>query len=274
MEPPVYDAGMAERVRLWVLAGLLTLTLLLPAAVLSQSPVAVLHTEGLVHGFLVLRTLEGDAIADGEVTQVARGDRVTNYLVFRFKDGSVDEETVVFSQRNRFRVVSDHHLQKGPAFKHPMDVSIEGVTGQITVRYTDVNGKEQVVTDRLKLPPDVANGMILTLLKNIRPNVPQTTVSMVVATPKPRLVKLLISPDGEESFSAGGSSHKATRYVVKVEIGGVAGLLALLGGKQPQDTHVWILGGDAPAFVKLEGPLYLGGPIWRIELTSPAWQDH
>ena len=81
MEPPVYDAGMAERVRLWVLAGLLTLTLLLPAAVLSQSPVAVLHTEGLVHGFLVLRTLEGDAIADGEVTQVARGDRVTNYLV-------------------------------------------------------------------------------------------------------------------------------------------------------------------------------------------------
>ena len=213
----MYDAGMAERVRLWVLAGLLTLTLLLPAAVLSQSPVAVLHTEGLVHGFLVLRTLEGDAIADGEVTQVARGDRVTNYLVFRFKDGSVDEETVVFSQRNRFRVVSDHHLQKGPAFKHPMDVSIEGVTGQITVRYTDVNGKEQVVTDRLKLPPDVANGMILTLLKNIRPNVPQTTVSMVVATPKPRLVKLLISPDGEESFSAGGSSHKATRYVVKVE---------------------------------------------------------
>ena len=156
----------------------------------------------------MLRTLEGDAIADGEVTQVARGDRVTNYLVFRFKDGSVDEETVVFSQRNRFRVVSDHHLQKGPAFKHPMDVSIEGVTGQITVRYTDVNGKEQVVTDRLKLPPDVANGMILTLLKNIRPNVPQTTVSMVVATPKPRLVKLLISPDGEESFSAGAPATK------------------------------------------------------------------
>ena len=60
----------------------------------------------------------------------------------------------------------------------------------------------------------------------------------------------------------------------KVEIGGVAGLLAPLAGKQPQDTHVWILGGDAPAFVKLEGPLYLGGPIWRIELTSPLWQDH
>jgi hypothetical protein len=211
-------------------------------------------------------------LADGDVTQIVRGDRVTSHLVLRFKDGSVNEETVVFSQRHSFRVVSDHLLQKGPAFKRPMEVSINGSTGQMTVRYTDDDGKEKAVTDRLKLPPDVANGMILTLLKNIRPDVPQTTVSMVAATPKPRLVKLVISPEGEESFSVGGSSYKATRYVVK--IGGVAGLLASLVGKQSQDTHVWILGGDAPAFVKLEGPLYLGGPVWRIELTSPLWQDH
>jgi hypothetical protein len=62
--------------------------------------------------------------------------------------------------------------------------------------------------------------------------------------------------------------------IIKVEIGGVAGLVSSLVGKQPQDTHVWILGGDAPAFVKLEGPLYQGGPTWRIEPTSPVWQDH
>ena len=147
-----------------------------------------------------------------------------------------------------------------------MDVSIEGLTGQITVRYTDDDGKEKTESERLKLPPDIANGMTLTLLKNIRPNVPQRTVLMVAATPKPRLVKLLISPEGEDSFSVGGSSHKATRYVIKVEIGGIAGLAAPLVGKQPQDTHVWILGGDAPVFVKLEGPLYQGGPTWRIEL--------
>lgn len=36
-------------------------------------------------------------------------------------------------------------------------------------------------------------------------------------------------------------------------------------------TRVWILEGEAPAFVKSEGPLYLGGPIWRIELTNPVW---
>jgi len=52
---------------------------------------------------------------------------------------------------------------------------------------------------------------------------------------------------------------------------GVAGVVAPIVRKQPPDIHVWILGGEAPAFVKSEGPLYLGGPIWRIELVSPVW---
>jgi hypothetical protein len=33
----------------------------------------------------------------------------------------------------------------------------------------------------------------------------------------------------------------------------VSGRVLPLLGKQPPDTHVWILGGDAPAFVKSEG---------------------
>lgn len=255
------------------LVSVLIYALLVPVSALSQSPMAVLHTEGLVHGFLVLRTLEGNTIADGDVTQVAKGDRVTDHLVFRFKDGSIYEETVVFSQRNRFRVASDHLLQKGPTFKHPMEVWLEVSTGQVTVHYTDDDGKEKTITERLKLPSDVANGMILTLLKNIPPGVTQTTLSMVAATPKPRIVKLVISPEGEESFSIGGSNHKATRYLVKIQIGGVTGLVAPLVGKRPPDTHVWVLGGDAPVFVKLEGPLYQDGPTWRIELTSPVWRN-
>ena len=265
---------MPKRTRCVALASLLTWALLLPSPVLSQSPVAVQYTEGVVRGFLVLSTLDGKALAEGDVTQFARGDRVTSHTVLRFKDGSVNEETVVFSQRRTFRLISDHQVQKGPAFKQPMDVSVDGLTGQVIVRYTDNDGKEKTVTDRLKLPANVSNGMILTLLKNIRPDVPLTTLSMVAAAPKPRLVKLLISPEGEDSVSAGGLSHKATRYVVKVDIGGVAGVVAPLVGKQPADTHVWMLGGDAPSFAKSEGPLYNGGPIWRIELTSPNWHDH
>ena len=152
-----------------------------------------------------------------------------------------------------------------------MDISIDGATHKVTVRYTDDDGKEKVLSERLQLPPDVANGLILTLVKNIVPDEPHTTVSMVAATPKPRLVTVVISPQGEEPFSIGGSKRKAIHYVLKIEIGGMAGLVAPLLGKLPPDVHVWILGGDAPAFVKLEGPLSLGGAIWRIELTSPVW---
>ena len=53
--------------------------------------------------------------------------------------------------------------------------------------------------------------------------------------------------------------------------GGVAGVVAPLVGKQPPDSHVWVLEGEAPAFVKSEGPLAMGGDSWRIELVSPVW---
>ena len=45
-----------------------------------------------------------------------------------------------------------------------------------------------------------------------------------VATPKPRLVKLEISPAGEDSFTVGNYVGKAARYNVKVDIGGIGGL--------------------------------------------------
>src|ERR1700674_1681618 len=248
---------------------LICAALLQPGA-LPGAPVAVRQTEGLVHGFLVLSTMDGNPRAQGDLIQVSVNDRVTNRLVFRFKDGSVRDETAVFSQHGSFRLLTYHLAQKGPTFQQPMELSFDSSSGAVTVRYTE-DGKEKVATDRMELPPDIANGMIFTLLKNIRPDGPPTTVSMVAATPKPRLVKLAITPQGEEPFSVGGSKRMAMHYVLKVEIGGVAGAIAPLLGKKPPDIHVWILGGEAPAFVKTEGPLYYGGPSWRIELASPSW---
>jgi hypothetical protein len=69
---------MADCVRCMPLIVLLACAALLqPDALLAAAPIAVRHTEGSVHGFLVLRTLEGNALADGDLIQVARGDRVT-----------------------------------------------------------------------------------------------------------------------------------------------------------------------------------------------------
>jgi hypothetical protein len=242
----------------------------------AAETVRVRHAEGLVHGFLVLHSLEGGHLADGDLVQTARGDRVTTQLVFHFKDGSLHDETATYSQRGSFRLLQYRLVQKGPAFKTELDVSMDATSGQITIRHSagenkTAESKESVFSQRAKLPPDITNGIVFTLLKNIPPETPQTTVSMMAATPKPRVVKLHIVPQGEEPFTTGTAQRRAVHYVVKVELGGIAKLVAPLLGKEPPDTHVWILQGQAPAFVKSEGPLYFGGPIWRLELTSPAW---
>ena len=256
---------------LWAkLVFVLGCAFLLPIGAASAEQVSVRYMEGLLHGFLALRTLEGKSLADGELTQVAEGDRVKSHLVFHFKDGSLYDETAFFSQRGKFRLLSDHVIEKGPSFKHPMETSIDAATGQVIVRYTDDDGKEQIINEHLSLPADVANGLLFTLVKHIQPGVPQTIVPQLAMTPKPRLVELVLLQQGEEPFSSGSIKHKATRYVVKVKIGGIAGLLAPLLGKQPADMQIWVLEGEAPAFVKFEGPLYNGGPIWRVELAAPA----
>src|SRR5260221_11580099 len=92
------------------------LLLLLTCRVMSAEPVAVRHREGTIHGFLLVRTLEGTAIATGDLVQVPHGDRINSRIVFRFKDGSIDDEATVYSQNGVFRLISDHHVQRGPSF--------------------------------------------------------------------------------------------------------------------------------------------------------------
>jgi hypothetical protein len=232
--------------------------------------VGVRHREGLVHGFLALRTLDGTTLASGDLIQGASGDRVTSRLVFAFRDGSLHDETAVFTQQKQFRLVTYKLIQKGPAFPRALNVSLDGASGKTTVRYTH-DGEEKVETDTVKQAGLVANGLLPILLKNIRPATPKTTLAMLASTPKPLLVHLEITPAGEETFQVAGSPRKATHYVVKVDIKGLKGVLASFMGKEPPDSHVWILQGEAPAFVKSESPFYPDGPLWRIELTGPTW---
>jgi len=249
------------------------------AAFLASHPVAgdevaVRHAEGVLHGFLALRDLSGRRLADGDLVQTTRGGQVTARLTFHFHDGSLQEETTVFSQSGAFRLVKDHLVQRGPSFPKPQETSIEVAGGEVTVRSRDSEGKEKVESKHLDLPADVGNGLMLTLIKNIDPRRAEpTTVSFVAVSSSPRLVHIVVTKDGEDTFAVGGSSRRAIRYRAHIDIGGVAGVAAKVLGKQPPDTLVWVLPSEAPAFLKSEGPLYAGGPIWRIELASPSWPE-
>src|SRR3981081_3550638 len=136
----------------------------LKPALLFSDVLSVSHREGFGHGFLLFKNAEGKTLAVGEEIDTVQGDRVKTHLRFVFKDGSIYEETTLFSQSHAFRLISDHVAQKGPAFKHAMESTIDAVAGEVRVQSTDENGKEKDVSERIDLPPDVANGMISILL--------------------------------------------------------------------------------------------------------------
>lgn len=255
---------VAFRFGCWFLAAVLTCGA-------AAQPIPVRHTEGTLRGFLSLRAQDGSVVAAGDLFQTVRGDRVTAHLMFHFKDGSLDDDTTVFSQRGTFRLITDHHIQQGPTFAQPMDLLIDVPHGLVTSRSKGKDGKNAVKTHKMTLPPDLANGLISLVVKNIRPETLETKVTMLVATPELRIVTLSISPRGEEPFTLLGSPRKALHYAIQIQLGGVTGVVATLIGKHPPDLQIWILGADAPTFLREQGPFFQDGPIWTMELASPDW---
>ena len=244
-----------------VLAALaLSLILAGPVVALAE-PVAVRFTEGVGRGFPVLRDAKGEKIAQGDLVQVARGDRVENRLTFRFRDGSFYDETVVFSQRDVFTLLSYRLGQRGPTFPESLEASVDRTTGRYTVRYKgDEDMPEEVIKGKFDMPADAYNGLLSTLMKNL-PAGESATVQIIAFTPKPRLVKMLLMPASQDTVMMSETAVPSTRFLVKPQLGLFASLLVA----EIPDIKMWVSGGEAPAFLRFEGPLYFMGPIWRID---------
>jgi hypothetical protein len=244
------------------LLAAVTLGLTLAAsAVAVAEPVPVRFTEGVGRGFPVLRNVKGERIAQGDLVQVARGNRVENRLTFRFRDGSFYEETVVFSQRDVFTLLSYRLVQRGPSFPESLDATMDRETGRYTVRYrADEDSAEELMAGKLDMPDDAYNGLLSTLIKNL-PTGGSVVVQIIAFTPKPRPVKMLLTPATEEPVMMGDTAVPATRFHVKPQLGLFASLLVA----DIPDIKMWIADGAAPAFLRFEGPLYFMGPIWKID---------
>jgi hypothetical protein len=67
------------------LGTLILVTVLLWLRQAAAAPVAVRFVEGVTHGFLVLRDVNGGLLASGDLLQVQRSGQVESRMVFRSK---------------------------------------------------------------------------------------------------------------------------------------------------------------------------------------------
>jgi hypothetical protein len=236
----------------------------------DAAPISVRLIEGNYRGFVVVRSLAGAAIAYGEMSQKPTGGLVEFRMILRFKDGSLYDESVTFSQEGVFRLESYRLVQQGPSFP-ALEVSFDRKSGQYRARsQAEKDDEPKAAGGTFEMPADLYNGMALILLKNL-PGGAGATVHLAVFTPEPRLIEMEWSWEGEDEVLLGGRSMKTKRSLVKLKIGGLAGVIASLVGRSPPDLRYWLVTGDVPAFVRFEGAMFLNGPVWRVEMTALEW---
>ncbi len=219
---------------------------------------------------MAARSEDGKTIATGEFSQVVQGDEVTMRMIYRFVDGSIDDEATTYMQQGRFRLVRNHHIQKGPFFTKPIDFTVEAATGIMTSRTIDKDGKIHVENKHMDLPDDLANGFVGTLLLNVPHDTKPFRVGMLVPVAGGRLIRLLISPEDEQKVDLAGQTFEATIFRIHPELGGIVGVLARLIGLQPKDVKVWILEGEEPAVAVIVGQLGGYGPVVSSDLVGSS----
>lgn len=267
LRPAIHASSLA------VLSSALLFSLALrPICLAQQSQAVPVHQkQGTSHAFLVLRAESGAVLGYGELLQLVHGDRVNSRLTYHFRDGSIDDDTTVFSQRSAFHLILDRHVQHGPFFSKDTDFLIEK-SGNVTIRTVERDGKEKVETSHIDLPPDVSNGFTGTMLLNASPKSGAFKLGLVAPIGKGRPIRLSIDVAGEEPFSPVlGVRRKATVFRVHPELGGVAGVVAPVIGKQPKDVFVWVLEGEVPGLVREIGPLEQGGPVVSVEPAGASY---
>jgi hypothetical protein len=283
------------------LAVSITITLFAAHGTAEQVPVT--QKQGAIHGFLIMRDQDGKEIAVGDETNDVRGSVVHSRTIFRFRDGSIDDEETWYRQGATFQLIRNHHIQKGPSFPRSMDIAIDVPSGEVTwldmsnktdtASKTDTSGKTDALnkTDASKtdaagktdnganpsksqhmhLPADLANGMVPLLVQNFPRRASEWKLPFLAVDGKPRIVTLDIKPDGRDKVLVGVDGREADRYNIHTDISGIAGVVAPIVGKQPRDVKLWFVGGAVSTFTRMEGPFYQEGPVWSIMLTAPTW---
>jgi len=247
------------------------LAVLLACASAHAAPVPVKFVEGLTRGYMLLRDMNGKVLANGDLIQVAKDEHIEKRMTFKFKDGSLYDERVTYTENGVFRLEKYELTQSGPAFEHDLEISLTAATGAYSVRKKDhKDGDVDTDEGKLDLPDDVCNGLLMTIVKDLPKD--GAKVHFATFSPSARVIELELVPSGEHKIAVGDLTHTAQHVLIKPKLGFLMKVAAKITGRDPDDLHAWVATGDVPAFVGFQGAFNTPGPTWRVEVVSPQLQ--
>ena len=255
-----------------VLLGVGLSAILLSPCRQLHSQIPVRYAEGVTHGFLVLSVPDSAALAIGDLLQRQTGrDTVESRMVLHFTDGSLMDEIVTFSQRERFVLQTYHLIERGPSFQHDTEIQMARRDGHYRVVTTDhKSGKATTHEGSLDLPLDTYNGMVSLVAKNLEEGA-GATVHYVAFTPRPFVIQLEYQPVASEPYHGASPPATMVKYSLTPRLGVFLTVIATILGRKPSDENVWILRSTVPAFARFQGAVSLDEPVWRLETTAPRW---
>jgi hypothetical protein len=204
-----------------------------------------------LHGFPSMSDQSGKLIADGELTQKLKGDRLLVHAVWRFKDGriAVEDDQLRLKpelSQDTFRWVERHGKRE------LRRIEVDFRTGRATVtHYKD--GKPETWNEKLDLPAGKAftgysTALAVSQLRDeLADKEARRELTFVAFTPKPRTVSLEISRSQGVRIRAAGRELAADLYTLHPNLPFPISLFA--GAK---DAHLWFTHSAPPALLRAE----------------------
>ena len=213
----------------------------------APAAVAVRFPPGTLHGFPSLSDAAGNLLADGELEQTLDGARLRVRLRWSFRDGRTAIEEDEFE-------VGAHLVQRRFSWAESRG-GIEqrrftadlGARRAVAIQLGE-DGKERRDEAKLDLPAGGAFAGYGTALAVSQLGLgagSAAELGFVAFTPKPRLVVLRVSRDGEEAILAAGREIPCDRFTLHPEVGWLVRLVA-----HPKDAHLWFTHASPPALVR------------------------
>jgi hypothetical protein len=235
------------------------------ASAAAAEPVVVRYALGTLHGFPSMSDAAGRVIADGELSQELKGDRLTVKARWVFADGLRAEEHDAF--RVGQEVVQEQYAwietREGQELRR---FEVDLTTGKALAATRSSKGKVKREEAKLKVPHGrsfAGFGVALVASQFLLEAGAHAELTVVAFTPKPRAVTLEVRRDGEEHIPVAGRSIRCNRYTLHPRIPFPQKLFAGV-----RDARLWLTHSEPPALVRAEQNLATkDDPVVIIDVT-------